>query len=103
MSKLGCAALAILVLPGLLLHLLHLLHLLRMVRPLHALLFRLVERFGMQVIAALTFGLVFLDREAASVSIGVLTNAGHLPGDLHAGLVSLDREAIAPHLAGHDG
>ena len=64
--------------------------------------FRLVVQPGMEETAALGLGLRFLDLDAVFVGPGVLTNAGHLPGDLDARLVGLDGEAMVRDLVAHE-
>src|SRR5260370_1426360 len=53
---------------------------------------------GVEVGAALVGGLVLLDRNAVRVGEGVVADAGHLPGNLHAGLVGADGEAVVRDL-----
>src|SRR5215467_8836627 len=57
----------------------HALDQLRVLDEENAFLFWLVEGVGMQVGAALGFGLCFLDRDAVLVGVSILADAGHQP------------------------
>src|SRR5262245_9959382 len=78
-------------------------HHLRVARPFERLLFGLVEDLRVQVVAALAFRLFFFYRNPMFVGVSVMADASHLPRDLHAGPVGLDRETVAINLAGDDG
>lgn len=79
---------------------LHLPHQLRMARPLDVLLFGLVVDFGIEVVAALAFGLLLLDGDAVALGSRVTADAGHLPGDFHIRRAGPDGEAVAFDLLG---
>ena len=64
----------------------HALHRLGMARPCDAGLLRSTIELWMDIVAALTGILLLLDGNAVGVGPGVLTNAGHLPGDFTLGL-----------------
>lgn len=55
----------------------------------------------MQIVPLLLRRFVLLNRNAVRVGPGVLTNARHLPGELHACLASRDLEAIATEFLGN--
>src|SRR5262245_45311106 len=64
-------------------------------RRLNALAFRLMEGVGVKVQTALSFRLALFDGNAMHVRIRIMTNAGHLPGNLDVGRTGLHREAIS--------
>ena len=49
----------------------------------------------LQVLAALVCRLMHLNGGAMHIGIGVMANAGHLPGDLRVGLTAGDLKAVA--------
>src|SRR6185295_14281150 len=74
-----------------------------MTRPSDGFFFRLVEDVGVEIIAALAFGLLDLDLDSILVGPGVLANARDLPRDLHICGAGPDDETIALDLFGDDG
>src|ERR1700680_741441 len=61
------------------------------------------EQLRVKIAPVFLWRLVLLYLDAVSVGVGVLANAGYLPGGFHAGVVGVDDEAIATDLLGDDG
>ncbi len=57
----------------------------------------------MEIETAFKLRLLLFDGNAMGIGPGVLTDAGHLPGNLHVGFVRLDTESTVSNLTGHDG
>ena len=57
------------------------------------LLWRCGEQFGVEVVALLLFWLVFFDPDLVGVGVGVLPDAGHLPGHFHIRLAGANAPA----------
>src|ERR1017187_7571846 len=87
----------------LLAHFLDALHGFGMARPLDARFLRCAVEFWMEIVASLA--VVLFRFHWGSVCIGpcVLTDASHLPGDLHARLVGLYAELMIGYFAGNNG
>src|SRR5690242_12435127 len=62
---------------------------------------RLAMLFWIEVLAALAGSLVFFDRDAVSISEGVLPDTCNLPRNLDVRLVRLDAETVACDLVDH--
>src|SRR4051812_5203237 len=65
-----------------------------------ALLLRLAVRLRVQVIAALSFRLVFFDLNTVLIRKGIPPDACDLPGDLHPRLAPCDLEVVIGNLVG---
>lgn len=70
-------------------------HSLRIVCPRNSSIFGPVERFGMQVVAALSSGLLDFHFDAILFRVSVLANACHLPGDFYIRRGCANHKAIA--------
>jgi len=61
------------------------------------------KEFGVEEVALFLLWLVFFDRDPVGVRVGVLPDAGDLPGNFHIRLAGANDKAILLHLFGYDG
>src|SRR3984957_20363859 len=81
----------------------HLPHQLGMARPFDLLFFRRAVEFGADVVGALASDFLLFDDQWVSFGVGVLTNSGNLPGNLHVRRTGANGELVAFDFAGYDG
>lgn len=77
------------------LSLLHFTHPFRIPGPFDTFLRALTVQFGMQVISAFMSRFLFFHRNAMGVGVGIVTDAGDLPRNFHAGFSASDLETVA--------
>ena len=77
------------------------LHQLRMPRPHDAFFPGSTKKLGVEIVAALPGRLLHLDRNAVSISVGILANSCDLPGHLTSRFSTGNAEVISGNLLGH--
>ena len=69
----------------------------------HGLFCKCAEQFGVEVVALFLLWFVFFGLDPVGICVGVLPDAGNLPGNFHVRLARSNHKTIVIHLLGHDG